>query len=64
MPVEIKLLLNGLALRERVLVLLAGSTGLRQSELFWSEVGRYKLCPKHDERDPIYRVRCCRALQN
>ena len=31
-PAEIKALLNGLAVRERTLVLLAASTGLRQSE--------------------------------
>jgi integrase len=40
-PVEIKLLLSGLRLRERALVLLAASTGLRQSELFglkWGDV--------------------------
>ena len=33
-PSEIKSLLTGLELRERALVLLAASTGLRQSELF------------------------------
>lgn len=33
-PVEIRLLADGLALRERTLVLLAASTGLRRSELF------------------------------
>jgi site-specific recombinase XerD len=33
-PAEIKSLLTGLELRERALVLLAASTGLRQSELF------------------------------
>src|SRR5215467_9446433 len=33
-PAEIKALLNGLDLRERTLVLLVASTGLRQSELF------------------------------
>ena len=40
-PAEIKSLLTGLGLRERVLVLLAASTGLRQSELFgvkWSDI--------------------------
>jgi len=40
-PVEIKQLLSGLRLRERALVLLAASTGLRQSELFglkWSDI--------------------------
>jgi len=40
-PAEIKALINGLALRERTLVLLAASTGLRQSELFglkWSDI--------------------------
>jgi integrase len=33
-PAEIKLLLDNLELRERTLVLVAASTGLRQSELF------------------------------
>jgi integrase len=40
-PSEIKALVNGLALRERTLVLLAASTGLRQSELFglkWGDI--------------------------
>lgn len=40
-PFEIKALLSGLGLRERVLVLLAASTGLRQSELFgvkWGDI--------------------------
>src|ERR1019366_5712153 len=40
-PAEIKLLLDNLALRERTLVLLAASTGLRQSELFalkWGDI--------------------------
>jgi len=40
-PVEIRLLLSGLGLRERALVLLAASTGLRQSELFglkWGDI--------------------------
>ena len=41
LPAEIKALLNGLGIRERTLVLLAASTGLRQSELFglkWGDV--------------------------
>jgi hypothetical protein len=33
-PAEIKMLVDGLGLRERTLVLLAASTGLRQRELF------------------------------
>lgn len=40
-PAEIKALLSGLDLRERTLVLLAASTGLRQSELFgvkWGDI--------------------------
>lgn len=40
-PAEIKALIHGLALRERTLVLLAASTGLRQSELFglkWGDI--------------------------
>lgn len=41
MPAEIKALINGLALREHTLVLLAASTGLRQSEIFglrWGDI--------------------------
>jgi integrase len=41
MPAEIKALVDNLSIRERTLVLLAVSTGLRQSELFglkWSDV--------------------------
>src|ERR1700674_2850197 len=40
-PAEIKALTEGLALRERTLVLIAASTGLRQSELFglrWGDI--------------------------
>jgi integrase len=40
-PTEIKLLLDNLELRERTLVLLASSTGLRQSESFalkWGDI--------------------------
>ena len=40
-PAEIKMLVDGLGLRERTLVLLAASTGLRQSELFglkWGDI--------------------------
>ena len=40
-PAEIKLLLENLEVRERTLVLLAASTGLRQSELFalkWGDI--------------------------
>ena len=40
-PAEVKSLLDSLALRERTLVLLAASTGLRQSELFalkWDDI--------------------------
>lgn len=39
MPAEIKALVNSLGIRERTLVLLAVSTGLRQSELFGSKWG-------------------------
>jgi integrase len=41
MPAEIKAMVDNLAIRERTLVLLAVSTGLRQSELFglkWSDI--------------------------
>jgi integrase len=40
-PIEIKMLVEGLGLRERTLVLLAASTGLRESELFglkWGDI--------------------------
>jgi integrase len=40
-PVEIKMLVDNLGLRERTLVLVAASTGLRQSELFglkWGDI--------------------------
>ena len=40
-PAEIRVLTDGLAIRERTLALLAASTGLRQSELFglkWSDI--------------------------
>jgi hypothetical protein len=37
MPDEIKTLIDGLAIRERTLVLLAASTGLPQSNLFGSK---------------------------
>jgi len=40
-PMEIKMLVEGLDLRERTLVLLAASTGLRQGELFglkWGDI--------------------------
>jgi integrase len=40
-PSEIKALINGLGLRERTLVLIVASTGLRQSELFglkWGDI--------------------------
>jgi integrase len=40
-PDEIKTLIDGSAIRERMLVLLAASTGLRQSELFglqWRDI--------------------------
>src|SRR5215831_14105195 len=41
MPAEIKALVDNLSIRERTLVLLAVSTGLRQSELFglkWGDI--------------------------
>jgi integrase len=45
MPAEIKVLVDNLAVRERTLVLLAVSTGLRQSELFglkWEHIDLFK----------------------
>ena len=41
-PAEIKALVDNLSIRERPLVLLAASTGLRQSEIFglkWEDIG-------------------------
>jgi len=41
LPAEIKALVNCLGLRERTLVLIAASTGLRQSEIFglkWGDI--------------------------
>jgi integrase len=41
MPTEIKALVDNLCIRERTLVLVAVSTGLRQSELFglkWGDI--------------------------
>lgn len=43
-PTEIKALVDNLSIRERTLVLLAVSTGLRQSELFGLKMGRHRLC--------------------
>jgi site-specific recombinase XerD len=63
-PAEIKALLSSLALRERTLVLLAASTGLRQSELFGVKVGRHRFCPTHDQRHSLRCVRRCGALQD
>jgi integrase len=40
-PGEIRTLLEGLKIRERTLVFIAASTGIRQSELFalkWSDI--------------------------
>ena len=44
-PIEIKALLGGLGLRERTLVLLEVSTGLRQSELFALKWGDISITP-------------------
>jgi integrase len=63
-PAEIKALIGGLGLRERTLVLVAASTGLRQSELVRIEVGRHQLCSRHNERHSLGRVRSGRSLQN
>jgi hypothetical protein len=62
-PIEIKLLLSGLSLRERAGAP-RGFHWFTSERAVWFEVGRYRLCPKHDERDAIYRVRGGRALQN
>src|SRR6266436_1486841 len=62
-PAEIKALINGLALRERTLVLLAASTGLRQSELFGLKWAISTL-PRHDECHALHRVRSGRPVQD
>jgi integrase len=64
MPDEIKTMLDNLSIRERTLVLLAVSTGLRQERVVWFEMGRHRLCPKHNERSAIHRLRSRRILQN
>src|SRR2546429_3452652 len=49
-PAEIKALIDGLALRERTLVLLAASTGLRQSEIFglkWGDIDFERRSEEH-----------------
>ena len=51
-PAEIKALIVGLAIRERTLVLLAASTGLRQASIR-IEVATYRLRARHDERYPL-----------
>ena len=63
-PAEIKTLLEGLNIRERTLVLIAVSTGVRQSELFalkWGDIdfsaGTINVCS-------LNRSRACRTVQN
>ncbi len=63
-PAEIKMLVDGLGLRERTLVLLAPSTGLRQSELFGLQWGDSQLCGKDDERDTFDRLWRRRPVQD
>jgi site-specific recombinase XerD len=64
MPTEIKALVDNLSIRERTLVLLAGSTGLRQCELFRLKMGRHRLCPSKYERHALHRVRGSRSVQD
>jgi len=63
-PAEIKLLLDHLDLRERTLVLVAASTGLRQSELFALKWGRHRFFPRHHECDAFDRLWHSRSLQD
>jgi integrase len=57
-PTEIKALVDGLGIRERTLVLLAVSTGLRQSELFglkWGDIDLVQ-CTMNVTRSIVYGV--------
>jgi integrase len=56
MPAEIKALVDNLSIRERTLVLLAVSTGLRQSELFGLKWGDIDFC-QGTECNAIHRLR-------
>ncbi len=62
-PAEIKLLLDNLELRERTLVLVAVSTGLRQSELFALKWGDIDFSQGH-ERDAFDRLWHRRSMQD
>ena len=63
-PAEIKALVDNLSIRERTLILLAVSTGLRQGELFGLKMGRDRLLSRNDERNAIHRLRCRWSVQD
>jgi integrase len=63
-PSEIKALVDSLGIRERTLVLLAVSTGLRQSELFGLKWGDIDFAQKTMNVTRSYRLRRGRTLQN
>ena len=63
-PAEIKALVDSLGIRERTLVLLAVSTGLRQSELFGLKWGDIDLVQYTLKRNAIHRLRCSRLMQD
>jgi integrase len=63
MAAEIKALVDGLGLRERTLVLLAASTGLRRSELFflkWGDIDFVQGTMRH----ALHRVRSSGPVQD
>ena len=64
LPAEIKILLDGLGLRERTLVLLAASTGLRQSEIFGLKCGDIDFDQKGNERHTLHRLWSGWPVQN
>jgi integrase len=63
-PAEIKALLDVLDFRERALVFLAASTGLRQSELFGFEMETCGFRRRDHERDTLNRIRSSWPVQD
>ena len=63
-PAEIKALIDGLALRERTLVLLCRINRVAAERDIRPKVGRYRLRAGHDERHPFHRVRSGRPVQD
>ena len=61
---EIRILLEGLKIRERTLVFIAASTGIRQSELFALKWGDINLLCRNNERGALHRPRFRGTVQN